>query len=124
MKKIIVVVLASLLIIGCTSLGDIKNSNPIYNGKFKGNYSYLARCVSKTMQQDDRWTIKALQYNVNVYPDIKTSEIQAYASGAYTGAIYAFEMIIKQKNTDTVIVELKGSKYEGGVAWSALNKCI
>ena len=75
------------------------------------------------MQEDARWTIKRMQYNVRVYPDIEASEIQAYASSAYTGAIYAFIMTLKQANKESIEVVLKGREFSGGIAWKYLKGC-
>lgn len=125
MRKInfAIVVALSAVLIGCATVGDIKNTPPMFQGELQGNYSRVARCVANSMQGDKRWTISSLQYNVRVYPDIKTSEIQSYASGAYTGAIYAFVMTVKQISDNTLEVVIKGNKYEGGVAREALNRC-
>jgi len=125
MRKInfAIVVALSGVVIGCATVADIKNATPKFQGEFQGNYSQVARCVADSMQRDKRWTINSLQYNVRVYPDIKTSEIQSYASGAYTGAIYAFVMTAKQVSDNTLKVIIKGNKYEGGVAWEALTRC-
>ena len=124
MKKIMAIVSVSLWIIGCTSsLHDIKNSPLIYNGKFKGDYIHLVRCVSKTMKQDNNSLTKLFQTTINVNTDIKTSEIQIFFSAQHTTS-YAFEMTIKQEDTDMVLVELKGDKNESDLAWKTLNKCV
>jgi len=125
MRKInfAIVVALSGVMIGCATVADIKNAPPRFHGEFQGNYSRVVRCVANRMQGDRRWTISALQYNVRVYPDIKTSEIQSYASGAYTGAMYAFVMTAKQISDNALEVVLKGNKYEGSVTWEALNRC-
>lgn len=122
-QLVIILILLSGFLTGCVSLADVKKSPPKFQGEVKGNYSYLARCMSKSMQDDSRWTINTLQYNVNVYPDNKTSEVLAYANGAYTGTIYAFELVLKQKNNQKVYAILKGNEYETGVAWQALQQC-
>ena len=113
----------TIFLYGCTSLEDIKSRPPYFEGQLQGNYSQVARCVADNMQRDSRWTISALQYNVRVYPDIETSEIQSYASGAYTGAIYSFVLTLEQINKETLQAVLKGKKYESGVALENLIMC-
>ena len=122
-RLILLALYLSNFLYGCASVADIRNSPPRFQGQFQGNYSKAARCVADKMQEDDRWSIKRLQYNVRVYPDIETSEIQAYASSAYTGAIYAFILTLKQVNKESIEGVLKGSEFSSGIAWKYLNAC-
>ena len=108
---------------GCANLGDIKSRSPYFEGEIKGNYSRVARCVIDNMQRDSRWTISSLQYNVIVYPDIETSEIQSYVDTGITGVIYGFVLTLEQINEETLWAVLKGKKYESKVALENLIMC-
>jgi len=120
--KIMVFTLA-LMLTGCaTDLTD--QHEPVFSGEIKGNYSALTRCVADTMEADKRWSIRALQYDVRVYPDIERSEIKAYAHGGmWPGVFYAFYLELNQTTPNVSNAILKGLKYEGGEALKALQGC-
>lgn len=120
--KIMALTLA-LILSGCvTDLTD--QHEPVFSGEIKGNYSALAHCVADTMEADKRWSIRALQYDVRVYPDIERSEIKAYAHGGmWSGVFYAFYLELNQTAPNVSNAILKGLKYEGGEALKALQGC-
>ena len=69
----------AMLLTGCASIGSVKDKPQLYDSKFQGNHSSLARCVVDRLQADSRWVINSLQYKMWEYPDIEASEIYAHA---------------------------------------------
>ncbi len=120
--KITVFTLA-LMLSGCVN--DLTELHePLFSSEIKGNYSALARCVADTMEANKRWSIRALQYDVRVYPDIEKSEIKACAHGGmWSGVFYAFYLELNQTAPNVSNATLKGLKYEGGEALIALQGC-
>lgn len=88
MKKKTITILASLLpavlLSACMGVG-VKESRQTLGAKFEGEHSALARCVVNELQSDSRWLIRALQYDIRMYPDIAATEIHAYAPSAMPG---------------------------------------
>jgi len=120
--KIMVFTLA-LILSGCVTIGGMKkNADTIFSGEIKGNYSALARCVSDTMEVDNRWTIRTLQYYIRVYPDIERSEVEARID-TIGGPVFIFHMELNQTAPGVSSILLKGSEYEGGEALKALQGC-
>lgn len=116
----------SLALSGCAApinLKAVQEYAPVYDGQVKGDYSALARCVAEKMQSDGRWQIQGLLYDVRVYPDVKESEVHAYAHNRYAGASYRMMLALKQASPDTVNAVLKGKETAPSVALEALQSC-
>jgi hypothetical protein len=123
MKKIIIL-LASLFMIGCVSVGDIKKESPVMNKVVTGNYADISRCVVSGMESDSRWTVSSLNYDIRVYSDNKTSEVIASASSGFTGKMTAFRLSTKQINQKSAHVDLRGLRYDTENALEYLKSCV
>jgi len=124
MSKIIVMAVLLPLLVGCVSVGDIKDQSPVMNKVVIGNYADIARCVVSGMESDSRWAVNALNYDIRVYSDNKTSEVIASASSGYTGKMNAFRLFSRQIDENNVHVDLRGLKYDTENALEYLKSCV
>jgi hypothetical protein len=120
--KLTVAVLA-ILLSGCVSMSDVKKQTPVYDAPIKGYYSALARCVADTMQTHESWGIRAAHYNVRVYPDIETAEVQSSASSGLTGTIYGFLLELKKIDQEKSYATLRGVLADVQEALKTLKSC-
>ena len=117
------------IISGCINTTDLslvgmKKQEPKFSGEIIGNYSALARCVVDTMKEHESRSIRSLQYNLRVYPDIERSEIQAHLlSLMWPGVFYAFHLELNKTAPNVSNAVIKGLKYEAGEALKALQGC-
>lgn len=85
--SILIALLAACLVTACASIG-LREETEARGSKFSGTHAALARCVVDALQSDNRWIVRALQYEVRRYPEIETTEIHAYPPGVLPG-LYA-----------------------------------
>ena len=122
--NIIIAAVSLLFMVGCVSVGDIKEQPPVMNKVVTGNYADIARCVVSGMESDSRWTVNSLNYDVRVYADNKTSEVIASASNGYTGKIVAFRLLSKQIDKNSAHVDLRGMRSDTKKALEYLKSCV
>lgn len=117
---------AALMLTGCAAprigtVADVKSSPPLHQASVPGSYSQLARCVVGKMQNDERWSINLMQYNVQIYPDNETAEIQA--SVPSMGAVIYAVIIHMTQTKGMVDVKIQGGVHEGEAAVESLQSC-
>ena len=59
---------------------------------------------------------------VGIYAE-PVPKVHNYVGSTYTGPDYAFLLMIKRTDKDTVRATLRGDGYEGGIAWENLKAC-
>jgi hypothetical protein len=57
------------------------------------------------------------------YADLSPEALPYGQHGTYTGPDYAFALMIKKIDDNSVMATLKGSKHVGGIAWEYLQAC-
>jgi hypothetical protein len=82
----------------------------------------LSRHWVSSLENDKRWSINTLDYEVRTYPDNQSAEITGTtAPDMFTGV--AFLLKIEQEDDGFVHAEIAGVKKESLVAWKYLTMC-
>ena len=83
----------AIALIGCAVVQ--RNDTPQNDQQLSENYSHLARCTSSKLENDSRWWIRTLVYEVRTYPDIESAEVTGRAV-ASSATFFAFQLTLTQ----------------------------
>jgi PBP1b-binding outer membrane lipoprotein LpoB len=123
MKILNVMLVAIIILSGCTSLGDMKKrTNYAYSGEIQGDHFDLARCMIDTMEADKEWQINSLKYKISVNPNKKKSQVTASGVNLF-GSFNAFTLELNKVTPLISRIKLTGVKFESEEALKSLKKC-
>jgi hypothetical protein len=123
MKILNVILVAIIILSGCTSLRDMKkHTNYAYSGEIQGDHFVLARCVIDTMEADKEWKINSLKYKISVNPNKKKSQVTASGVNLF-GPFNAFTLELNKVTPLISRIKLTGVKFESEEALKSLKKC-
>ena len=123
MKILNVILVAIIILSGCTNLGDMnKHTNYAYSGEIQGDHFILARCVIDTMEADKKWQINSLKYKISADPNKKKSQVTASGVNIF-GPFNAFTLELNKVTPLILRIKLTGVKFESEEALKSLKKC-
>ncbi len=101
-----------------------KEDTPRYDGEFRGNNSALARCTVSQLENNEKFLIRTMNYEVRSYPDIETFEL---TGTQVTTTIIAehFRLTLRQESTESVRAEVVGwAEDTSALVWEYLALCV